>query len=368
MTYRDFASRRVRRAYRRRLVPGRVARRGACLALATAGLLAPFGAPPVPMAPHVARMPGRLLPASAGTPFFLVPPAVARRTADLAPQRVTAAQAGGSTAADTSGNSIPAIVLDAYRRAARSVDLADPGCHLSWPLLAAIGTVESSNAENGNVLPNGDMRTPIFGPPLDGTNGDAAISDGSGWVRAVGPMQFLPSSWARWATDGNGDSRANPQNVYDATAAAARYLCASGGDLSNLNDVRRAVFSYNDSQRYVNVVLGWFEAYQRGVTAGPDVPAESLAPTMQPAMDEDDEAKAAAPASPRPASRYPAPAPPPRRTTPPSFPPRPSPPSGPPPTSSSRPPAGGLLPAPVVKALPPAVTQLLSPVLPTPIL
>ena len=32
-------------------------------------------------------------------------------------------------------------------------------------------------------------------------------------------MQFIPSTWAGWGVDGNGDGIADPFNIYDAAAA-----------------------------------------------------------------------------------------------------------------------------------------------------
>jgi murein DD-endopeptidase MepM/ murein hydrolase activator NlpD len=68
---------------------------------------------------------------------------------------------------------------------------------------------------------------------------------------AEGWMQFLPSSWAQYAVDANGDGYKDPYNPADAIFAAARYLRAAGGD----SDIKAAVFSYNHSQAYVESVV-----------------------------------------------------------------------------------------------------------------
>ena len=66
-------------------------------------------------------------------------------------------------------------------------------------------------------------------------------------------MQFIPSTWATWGSDGNGDGVADPQQIDDAALAAGRYLCEYG-DLSDAANWRRAVFAYNHLESYVNAV------------------------------------------------------------------------------------------------------------------
>ncbi len=68
---------------------------------------------------------------------------------------------------------------------------------------------------------------------------------------AEGWMQFLPSSWAQYGVDANGDGFADPFNPADAIFAAARYLKAAGGG----HHIREAIFAYNHSQSYVASVL-----------------------------------------------------------------------------------------------------------------
>jgi hypothetical protein len=172
---------------------------------------------------------------------------------------------------------IPATLLDAYRRASDAVGLAQPGCHLPMELLAAIGKVETNHARSGKVDPDGTTTHPILGPVLDG-NGFAVIPDTDGglldgdtvWDRAVGPMQFLPGTWQRWQADGNGDHRADPNNVYDASLAAGRYLCAGDRDLATPQGLDGAILSYNSSASYRNLVLGWLAAYTKGAVGVPD--------------------------------------------------------------------------------------------------
>ncbi|MFF9672356.1 lytic transglycosylase domain-containing protein [Streptomyces eurythermus] len=176
-----------------------------------------------------------------------------------------------------SQSGIPATVLRAYRAAETSVGRSDPGCRLPWELLAAIGKVESGHAGGGAVGPDGTTIRRITGPALDG-RGFALIRDTDGgsydgdrlYDRAVGPMQFLPSTWARWGTDGNGDGRADPDNVFDAALAAGHYLCAGDRDLGRSADRAEAILGYNHSRLYLELVGRWLEFYSGGVHAVPD--------------------------------------------------------------------------------------------------
>ncbi|MBQ0923544.1 lytic transglycosylase domain-containing protein [Saccharopolyspora endophytica] len=170
---------------------------------------------------------------------------------------------------------IPATVLDSYLRAVDVQQRENPGCRIAWSLLAGIGKVESGHARGGDVTSDGDLIHPIYGPSLNGTNNTASIPGEGGWARAAGSMQFIPSSWERWGADGNHDGATDPQNVYDASLAASRYLCAGGRDLSTPGDLRAAIFSYNHSGDYVNLVLRWMSAYETGGGGVPDQHASS---------------------------------------------------------------------------------------------
>ncbi|GHJ38297.1 lytic transglycosylase [Streptomyces sp. TS71-3] len=179
---------------------------------------------------------------------------------------------------------IPASVLDAYKKAADALAASQPGCNLRWELLAAIGKVESGQARGGAVDANGTTLSPILGPVLDG-NGFAAINDTDGGAldgdsvhdRAVGPMQFIPSTWnfggpdhTGWGADGNGDGKKDPNNVYDAALAAGHYLCAGGRDLAGTGDLNAAILAYNHSQNYLDTVLSWYEYYRKGTHEVPN--------------------------------------------------------------------------------------------------
>ncbi|MGW2961860.1 lytic transglycosylase domain-containing protein [Streptomyces sp. NPDC001220] len=172
---------------------------------------------------------------------------------------------------------IPATVLDAYKKAEAELRGSKPGCNLPWQLLAAIGKVESGQARGGDVDAEGNTLHRILGPQLDG-NGFALIPDTDGgqydgnsqYDQAVGPMQFIPSTWAWAGRDGNGDGVKDPNNVYDAALAAGHYLCRNGWDLSVQADMNSAILSYNNSQDYLNLVLSWYEFYRKGTHSVPN--------------------------------------------------------------------------------------------------
>jgi hypothetical protein len=183
-----------------------------------------------------------------------------------------------------SGLGIPGIVLEAYRRAEQRTATTTPTCGVHWSVLAAIGRIESGHARGGRVDINGKTLSPILGPQLSGGPGIAAIGDSDDgrldgdttWDRAVGPMQFIPTTWARFATDGNDDGLADPHNVYDATLAAARYLCSGAEDLRDPAALARAIFRYNHSDSYVANVLTWAAAYAAGVDPLPSEPGTPI--------------------------------------------------------------------------------------------
>ena len=104
---------------------------------------------------------------------------------------------------------------------------------IPWQVLAAINKIESNFGRN-------------MGPSSAG---------------AVGWMQFMPDTWLRWGTDGDGDGVADPWDPEDAVYAAARYLAAAGGSA----DISRAVFAYNHAQWYVDDVLGLASVFGGGV-------------------------------------------------------------------------------------------------------
>ena len=166
---------------------------------------------------------------------------------------------------------IPSVALVAYRSAEQKMAVAAPGCGVSWNLLAGIGRIESGHAGGGAVDARGTAVVPIYGPTLDGTlPGNEVILQSSvgnrpTYARAMGPMQFLPGTWARYASDGKGDGVADPQNLFDSALAAARYLCSGRLNLRDPSQVMAAILRYNNSMSYAQNVLGWAAAYATGV-------------------------------------------------------------------------------------------------------
>lgn len=159
---------------------------------------------------------------------------------------------------------IPARAVLAYAHAEVRLAAELPACGLDWATLAGIASVESDHGRfGGRVLtPDGRPSAPVIGVPLDGSPDVAAIRDTDGgvldgdgdWDRAVGPMQFIPGTWRRWAADGDGDGVRDPHDLDDAALAAGRYLCAAG-PLSTSDGWRSAVLSYNASDAYLRSVL-----------------------------------------------------------------------------------------------------------------
>ena len=197
------------------------------------------------------------------------------------PEGVDAKAGAAGTVSTLSTNGIPTSALYAYRRAETLLGKADEACHLPWNLIAAIGRVESNHGRtNGNSLDADGVAQPgIYGVPLDGNDGRAEIRDtdsgsldkNSVYDLAVGPMQFIPGTWASVGVDSDNDGTKNPQSINDAATSAGIYLCAGEGDLSKTSDAAAAVKRYNNSDSYVDLVLQISSAYAQGdYTQSPD--------------------------------------------------------------------------------------------------
>ncbi|OEV09937.1 hypothetical protein AN218_19885 [Streptomyces nanshensis] len=178
---------------------------------------------------------------------------------------------------------VPGRLLVAYQAAEKSLAERYPSLKgFDWSVLAGIAKVESGGTASGHkVRADGTLATPIYGPRLSGSGvggNTTAMADTDGGrldgdphgERAVGPMQFLPSTWARVGQDGNGDGRKDPQNVDDAALAAAVYLTDHGKrDLSRPAQLKQAVLSYNHSSQYVQEVTGWIGHYKKTARQDP---------------------------------------------------------------------------------------------------
>ncbi len=171
------------------------------------------------------------------------------------------------------GSDLTLVAYDAYVRSAMEMARLRPECALPWYLLAGIGRVESGHGTYADSVldPAGTTGPPIIGIALDGGNGTRSITDSDGGRldgdvvsdRAVGPMQFIPTTWASYAADGNGDGVDDPQNIYDAALAAGNYLCAASSALDTPGGREQAIFAYNHSSAYVADVSGYADEYAR---------------------------------------------------------------------------------------------------------
>ncbi|KRE55392.1 lytic murein transglycosylase [Phycicoccus sp. Soil748] len=257
----------------------------------------------------------------------------------------------GATLGAPGPGPVQVALVDAYLGAVRG---APPACRLRAEVLAAIAQVESGSA-GGQSLSGHRVVPGVYGPLLSGgrlarvPDTDGGLLDGNTqWDRAVGPMQFVPSAWADFGTDGDGDGKADPQNVYDSVVSASLYLCAGGRDLAQPTELAAAIVSYNHSGPYLLAVLDWIDYFDKhGLVAigpvsapvlshGPTAPTKSEPATVTPEVVTRAVAKAAtlpvAPPPPPPAilpgTRTPAPRPstsrPPGPTTSPSTSPQPT--------------------------------------------
>ncbi|MEU6260452.1 bifunctional lytic transglycosylase/C40 family peptidase [Streptomyces sp. NPDC047043] len=185
----------------------------------------------------------------------------------------TGAQDDGGIAEGGSAADIPPRMLTAYKKAVQQVGKYVPKCQgMRWPILAGIARVESDHAVGRNIADNGDIRPRIYGVLLNGSGAGGNTTafpdtDNGKWdgtaqgERAVGPFQFLPSTWESIGKDAGGDKTADPHNADDAALGAAIYLCADGRDLTKRDQLTAAIWQYNHSSAYVANVLGWIDQY-----------------------------------------------------------------------------------------------------------
>jgi membrane-bound lytic murein transglycosylase B len=194
------------------------------------------------------------------------------------------------TASALASHDLPQAALAAYKRAAATLAGTDPSCQLPWTLLAGIGRVESDHGRyGGSVLStDGVARPAIIGVALNGRGPVAAIRDSDDgkldgdkvWDRAVGPMQFIPTTWKYAGRDGDGDGKANPHDLDDAALAAGAYLCSGSGSMLVESSAKAAIFRYNPSDYYVALVRAFERGYRTGVFVipSPEPPADEGSP------------------------------------------------------------------------------------------
>ncbi|TDC82525.1 NlpC/P60 family protein [Actinomadura sp. 7K507] len=144
---------------------------------------------------------------------------------------VDVSEAGAQPEAAGDAEAIPANYLGVYQEAGKKYGIP-------WNLLAAVGKVETDHGRSD--LPG--------------------VSSGENYAGAGGPMQFLAPTFKAFAVDGNKDGRKDRYDPEDAIPSAANYLKHSGAP----DRMRSALFAYNHSWDYVNLVLDWAKKYAGG--------------------------------------------------------------------------------------------------------
>jgi hypothetical protein len=194
------------------------------------------------------------------------------------PLLVVAGEGGHPSASGAQGLEsvgVPPIAAQAYERAADAAHGFTPPCEIPAWLLAGVGTIESGHgtSEGATVDSTGEARPRIIGPSLPrlGADTDDGRWDGDTTAdHAVGPMQFIPSTWRAFGLDGNGDGVADPHNIFDAALTAARYLCSSASPMKAEADWRAALLAYNHSSAYVSQVLKAAFGYRDAIAPNVD--------------------------------------------------------------------------------------------------
>ncbi|GIJ32112.1 lytic transglycosylase domain-containing protein [Micromonospora sediminimaris] len=243
---------------------------GALLVPATLGAPRPVAVDATAEVPDA--LPSDLPPSGAVPPPGQFPPPTATLPPGVTPPG-TAAPAGGRPsdalagwARDTGAKvGIDPIAMQAYGYAELVLAETDRACGLSWTTLAAIGLVESRHGQANNAQLGADGRAvpEIIGLPLDGQGNRMRIADtdrgeldrDTTYDRAIGPMQFIPTTWAEIGADADNDGRKDPHNIHDAALAAGMYLCKGGRNLTIPGDWWNAILSYNDVRRYAQDVF-----------------------------------------------------------------------------------------------------------------
>ena len=148
------------------------------------------------------------------------------KVAVAAARRIAAAEAAARAAQSTAAGTVTAIgIPPAYLADYRAAASTCRG--MSWTLLAAVGQVESGHGRN-------------VGPSSAG---------------AIGPMQFMPATFASYAVDGDRNGVRDPWDPEDSIPTAAPFLCVLCAHGGGADGIQRALFGYNHAQWYVDLVL-----------------------------------------------------------------------------------------------------------------
>ncbi|MGW9205662.1 C40 family peptidase [Embleya sp. NPDC055664] len=146
-----------------------------------------------------------------------------------------------SAASEQATSDIPPTYLALYQQAAATC----PG--LSWTILAAIGKVESDHGRS--QLPG--------------------VQSGANPAGAMGPMQFIPDTWATYnhPIPTGGSNPPSPYNPTNAIYAAANKLCHEGA--RDNRDLNGAIFRYNHADWYVKLVRNQATKYAAPESTAP---------------------------------------------------------------------------------------------------
>jgi hypothetical protein len=168
---------------------------------------------------------------------------------------------------------VPERALAAYQRAAAVMAPADPECHLTPELLAAVGRVESDHGRYAawRLGPRARMFPALVGSPMSARAQATAspLADTDGGVfdhdaaadHPLGPLQILPGAWRQVAVDGDGDGLRSPDDLDDAALGLAIELCDGDLDLATPSGQAEALARLNARRGYQRSVEAFRSAY-----------------------------------------------------------------------------------------------------------